>query len=239
MAPPKHPSKRSRTPALAQNVHQSEGQFARNTPRAISSRPGNAAFQGDAFQGDAFQSTPLGSPPALLHAEGIGRASGAGTAEAVGASVAGGIGIASGTDAAAAQAAAVFSGEGTLPADALVAVPIVPTHYPAEPTAGTIVVQSYITITDSAALSEFNSKITEVCDLLRRSNEISGETRDKLVAEMAAGMALLKSPKPDPKMIQLLLRRTLVYIAEKGSGAIIGAVAVSALALLGKLTGLW
>jgi hypothetical protein len=35
------------------------------------------------------------------------------------------------------------------------------------------------------------------------------------------------------------LVRPLKYIAEKGSGAIIGAVALAALALLGGVTGLW
>jgi hypothetical protein len=136
-------------------------------------------------------------------------------------------------------AGATLSADSSFIADAQIMVPIIPTVYPSDPTAGTIIVQNYITITDRAALEEFNSKMTELCELMRRSNEIAGETRDKLLGEIAAGMALLNAPKPDPKMIQLLLRRPLMYVSEKAAGAIIGALAVTALGLLGKATGLW
>jgi hypothetical protein len=137
------------------------------------------------------------------------------------------------------EAGATLTADSGFIADAQIMVPIIPTVYPSDPTAGTIIVQNYTTIIDRAALEEFNSKMTELCELMRRSNEIAGETRDKLLGEIAAGMALLNAPKPDPKMIQLLLRRPLMYVGEKATGAIIGAVAVAALGLLGKATGLW
>jgi hypothetical protein len=69
--------------------------------------------------------------------------------------------------------------------------------------------------------------------------EFSGMTRDQLIAEIKAGRALLEAPKPDPKLIELLLKRPLMFIADKGGGALIGAAAAAALALLGRLTGLW
>jgi hypothetical protein len=79
----------------------------------------------------------------------------------------------------------------------------------------------------------------ELLGHLLRSNEISGEVRDKLIAELSAGMEILKSPKPDPNMIDLLLKRPLTFIALTASAAIIGKLATEMLPLLGKLTGMW
>ena len=106
--------------------------------------------------------------------------------------------------------------------------------------ANRIVVYNHITVNlDSDAFREFDAKMGELIGLMRQSNEIAGETRDKLIAEITAGIAILKSPKPDPKMVELLLKRPLVFIAEKAGGAVISVVAVAALALLGKVTGMW
>jgi hypothetical protein len=119
------------------------------------------------------------------------------------------------------------------------AIPIVPTHYPGEPS-GTIIVQNYITInTHSDDFRQFSDKVNELILELRRSNEIAGEVRDKLIAEITAGMAILNSPKPDPKLIELFLIRPLKYIGDKAAGAIVGGLAVGALGILGKLTGLF
>jgi hypothetical protein len=52
-------------------------------------------------------------------------------------------------------------------------------------------------------------------------------------------MELLRTPKPDPKMIEMLLLRPLKYIADKAAGPVIGACALAALAALGKMTGLF
>ncbi len=121
-------------------------------------------------------------------------------------------------------------------------IPIVPTLYPGEPT-GTVLVQNHITINvDSTEFREFSAKVDEVLTELRRSNEFAGaagQVRDQLLAEITAGMAILQSPKPDPKLIDLFLKRPLLYIADKGAGVVIGAAATAALALLGKATGLW
>jgi hypothetical protein len=118
-------------------------------------------------------------------------------------------------------------------------ISIVPTLYPAEPT-GAVIVQNYVTINiHSTEFREFSGNIDEMLAELRRSNEIAGEVRDKLLAEITAGMAILKSPKPDPRLIDLFLKRPLAYIADKGAGVVIGVAATGALALLGKITGLW
>jgi hypothetical protein len=119
------------------------------------------------------------------------------------------------------------------------AIPIVPTLYPGEPS-GPITVHNHITININGVDGrEFTAKMDELLGHLRRSNEISDEVQEKLLAELTAGMAILKSPKPDPKMINLLLKRPLAFIGEKGAGTIIGSLATALLALLGRLTGLW
>jgi hypothetical protein len=116
---------------------------------------------------------------------------------------------------------------------------VVPTVYPNEP-GGVVVVQNHITIDiNSAEFRDFNSKLDDVIGLLRRSNEISGEARDQFIAEIKAGRALLEAPKVNPKLIELLLKRPLTYLADKATGALMGAAAATALMLLGKLTGLW
>src|SRR5205807_479226 len=59
----------------------------------------------------------------------------------------------------------------------------------------------HITINiNSIEFRELNSKLDDVIRLLRGSNEISGETRDQLIAEIKAGRALLQAPKSDPKL---------------------------------------
>jgi hypothetical protein len=114
---------------------------------------------------------------------------------------------------------------------------ISPTVYPQE-TGDTIIVQNHLTIyIHGTDFRELNAKMDELLTALRGSNEIAGEVRDKLIAEMTAGMAILKSPKPDPKMIDLLIKRPLTFIIEKGSGAIIGTLAIGAMMALGKIMG--
>jgi hypothetical protein len=115
-------------------------------------------------------------------------------------------------------------------------ISIVPTSYPQEPS-GPITVQNHITI-NGADFHEFEAKMNEVLAELRKSNEIAGEVRDKVVAEMNAGMTILKSPKPDPRVIDLLLIRPLKYLGDKGGGAAIGALATMALAVLLRMMGI-
>jgi hypothetical protein len=118
-------------------------------------------------------------------------------------------------------------------------VSIVPTVYPEEP-GGAVIVQNHVTINiNSIEFRELNSKLDDVISLLRSSNEISGEARDQLIAEIKAGRALLAAPKPDPKLIEILLKHPLMFIVKTASGAVIGAAATAAVALLGRLTGAW
>lgn len=118
-------------------------------------------------------------------------------------------------------------------------VPINPTRYP-ENFSGIITVHNYITINlHSEEFRAFNAKVDELLDALRHSNELAGEVRDKIVAEIRAGLEILKSPKPDRQQVEVLLVRTLKYVADKAAGPVIGAIALAALAALGKLTGLF
>jgi hypothetical protein len=118
-------------------------------------------------------------------------------------------------------------------------IPIIPTVYPTEPS-GPITVHNHITINiHGADFREINAEMGKLLDELPRSNVISGETREKLIAELTAGMVIAKSPKPDPRLIDLLLKRPLMFIAEKGAGAVVGALATALLGLLGRATGLW
>jgi hypothetical protein len=118
-------------------------------------------------------------------------------------------------------------------------ISITPTIYPDDPTQQ-ITVENHITINiHSADFRELNANITELLAELRRSNTMAGETGAKLMGEIEAGMAILRAPKPDPKMVELLLARPLKYIADKAAGPVIGACALAALAALGRLTGLF
>jgi len=114
-------------------------------------------------------------------------------------------------------------------------VPIVPTLYPGD-ASGTVAVQDHISINvQSTEFQEFSAKMDELISELKKSNMIAGEVRDQLIAELTAGRTLLSAPKPDRKMIDLLLVKPLMYIADKAASAAIGALAALA---VGKLLGM-
>jgi hypothetical protein len=116
------------------------------------------------------------------------------------------------------------------------ATAIFPTIYPAD-ASGAVTVQNYITINvHSAEFKELNAKIDELLTELTKSNVIAGEVKDKLIAEINAGRTLLSAPKPDRNIIDLLLVKPLLYIADKGATAMIGGLASLLLArLLGMI----
>jgi hypothetical protein len=112
--------------------------------------------------------------------------------------------------------------------------PITPTVYPGEPS-GTVIVQNQITINvHSTDFRKFEAKLDELLEAIRRSNEISGEVRDQLKAEITAGRTLLKAPKADRTWIDFLLVRPLRYLAEKVGSAVISKLATDALEWLLK-----
>jgi hypothetical protein len=114
-------------------------------------------------------------------------------------------------------------------------IPIVPTLYPGEP-GGSITVDNHITINiQSQDFAQLNQKIGELLNHLGRSNELSPEVRAKAAGEIAAGMAILSSPKPDPKLLNLLLIKPLKWLADKAGSAIIAGLSLEALHLLLKL----
>jgi hypothetical protein len=97
-------------------------------------------------------------------------------------------------------------------------ISIVLTIYPADP-GGSITVQNYIAINvRSADFRKLDDTMGQLLAELRKSNEIAGEVRDKLVAEMQAGMTTIKSPKPDRRAIEIWLLRPLKYIFDKRQG---------------------
>jgi hypothetical protein len=117
--------------------------------------------------------------------------------------------------------------------------PIVESTYPEEPS-GSLVAPNHITIDQGRAeFSEFNTKVDDLLTLLRESKEFSGEVRDQLIAEILAGRALLGAPKADPILLERFLANPLKYIAKKSSETPIGALTVTTLMLLGKLTSWW
>jgi hypothetical protein len=117
-------------------------------------------------------------------------------------------------------------------------ISIFPTVYPQEPS-GTITVQNYITINvHGADFHTLENTMGQLLAEMPKSNAIAGEVRDKLIAEINAGMTILKSPKPTRGLIDLLLVRPLKYIAEKAAGATIGGLAGAALKVLLRMMGL-
>jgi hypothetical protein len=112
---------------------------------------------------------------------------------------------------------------------------IIPTVYPAEPS-GAVIVQNQITINiHSTDFRKFETKLDQLLEAIRRSNEISGEVREQLRAEITAGRTLLTAPKTDRTWIDLLLVRPLKYLSEKVGSAVISKLATDALGWLLKL----
>jgi hypothetical protein len=117
-------------------------------------------------------------------------------------------------------------------------ISIVPTGYPRDPN-GAITVENYIKIdVRGPDFRKFEETMDEMLTALSKSNEIAGEVRDKLIAEIDAGMTILKSPKPNPQVIAVWLLRPLKWIAEKAGGAAIGALAGAAITMLLRFMGL-
>ena len=109
---------------------------------------------------------------------------------------------------------------------------IITTPYPSDP-AASLVVSGYVRIdTRSAEYREFNSKIDRIIGLLADSNEIAGDTREQLLAEIKAGMSILSAPNADPNLIKVLLEQPLLWIAGAAGTGIIGGLAYDAVQLL-------
>ncbi|MFZ0150683.1 MAG: hypothetical protein WAM72_20550 [Xanthobacteraceae bacterium] len=111
-------------------------------------------------------------------------------------------------------------------------VTIVPTPYPDDPKAP-LLVHGYISINVwSAEFRKSDANLVELIRLLRESNEIAGDTRDQLIAELTAGRVMLTAPKADRNLLEILLIIPLKYLADRAGSAVMGAVADEALHLL-------
>jgi len=132
------------------------------------------------------------------------------------------------------SAATQFDGVGSVKADSFILpapVPITPTVYPDSPQ-GTVIIQNYVTINGgSVEFKTFNTKMDALVKQLQfgRSNEISGEVCAQLLSEITAGRELLKGPKANRDLIQLLLVKPLEYLTKTAASAIIGKLAGEAL----------
>ena len=128
-----------------------------------------------------------------------------------------------------------FSAQGGLHADTNIIpapVTVAPTRYPDDP-AAPLVVRNYVRINlRSAEFQQSDTKLDELIRVLRQSNQIAGESRDQLVAEITAGRALLTAPKPDRNLLNVLLLGPLYYLADKAGSAVVGVLADEALHLL-------
>jgi hypothetical protein len=76
-------------------------------------------------------------------------------------------------------------------------IEIVPTPYPNDPEAPLVVYGALTINVRSPAFRDFSASLDAVLHELPRSNEIAGEARDQVVAELEAGRRLLTAPKPD------------------------------------------
>jgi hypothetical protein len=87
----------------------------------------------------------------------------------------------------------------------------------------------------SPEFAELSSKLDEVIRLLGQSNQIVGETRDQLIAEIGAGRLVLASPRPDRSLVQTRLVHPLTWIIAAAGAGIVGTCASDALHLLIQL----
>jgi hypothetical protein len=193
----------------------------RPSTKRVAAKGKGGAFQSGAFQSGAFQ----GLPPSASQQK---------PSPAVQST----IGEVSPPDISSTRTAANMAGAAGLDAGPFVLpapVPITPTVYPDSPQ-GTIIVQNYVTINGgSVEFRNFDTTINGLVNRLSVSNEISGDVRGQLLAEIAAGREALKAPKVNRDLIKLLLIGPLTFLAKTVASSIIGTLAGQALELLMKM----
>jgi hypothetical protein len=120
--------------------------------------------------------------------------------------------------------------------DAVEPVLVYPTWYPDDPH-GAAIIHNYVVI-DNAQARLANAHLIDLVGELRRSNEIAGELCALLTAEITAGRALLQADKANPRLLNILLKRSLEWLTDKCAGSVVGTIALKALEALARLTGL-
>jgi hypothetical protein len=133
----------------------------------------------------------------------------------------------------------VFRAEGHVNARRPSAAPepltVAPTPYPADPSAPLVVLEYLRVDRRSVEYAELNAKLDAILTQLRGHNEIAGEVRNQLIAEIQAGRLILASPRPDPNLIKTLLVGPLKYLALAAASGVIGECANEALHFLSHL----
>jgi hypothetical protein len=115
------------------------------------------------------------------------------------------------------------------------AVSVIPTLYPDSPT-GPITVQNFVTIdVQTPEFARFKNNLEALVAELSQSNRVSEEVRQQLLSELKAGRELIKAPKPQLDLLNLLLIKPLEFLIEKSDSAIIAKLAHDALEWLLKL----
>jgi hypothetical protein len=139
------------------------------------------------------------------------------------------------------SASAPMAGKRRLVANPIVSpapVLIKPTIYPDKSDGSIIVVHNYVTVNiGSVEFKNFNTSIGMLVGHLElgRSNEISGELSAQVLSAIKAGRELLKGPKPNRDLIQLLLIKPLEFLATTATGSVISKLAGRALDALLKM----
>jgi hypothetical protein len=111
-------------------------------------------------------------------------------------------------------------------------ISVAPTIYP-ESIDGAIVVENFVTVNiEGSELRHLSEKLDGVIEGLRGLNEIAADLRDKLIAEISAGQDIIKGPKPQRSLIELLLVRPLRFIAKAAGSTLVSEFAKKALELL-------
>jgi hypothetical protein len=114
-------------------------------------------------------------------------------------------------------------------------VTVVPTPFPADPSAPLFVAVHLKVDINSAEFRELNETLNKLVKVLDRSNAITPETGQQSIAEIKGGQEVLKSPKPNPGLVKVLLVAPLKYFATKLIDNTIQHLATKALEFITRL----
>jgi hypothetical protein len=88
--------------------------------------------------------------------------------------------------------------------------------------------------------AEADAALEKVEQALKETNDYDDQAdKEQRIAEISAGRRLLQASKASVEALFAVIRRPLSYVAKKFVDNWIGAAATAALALIGRLTGLW
>jgi hypothetical protein len=93
---------------------------------------------------------------------------------------------------------------------------------------------------NAAEYAQAVRSLEKVEDAIQQANDYDDpKDKEQRIAELSAGKRLLQATRARADVLIALLYRGLLYLAKKFADVAIGVAATAALALLGRLTGLW